>query len=214
MWVSVEGAIGGGKTTFIETVVPLIETPKRITVIPEPVEKWEQSGILERSYTDPHFKFPAQCYFFTSRIKTFREKFVRGTLHVSERSPFSDKLFWDINCTNDQELYQLYMDMWEEWQNLLPIKNPSLFIYLKASTQTCVNRMVERNRSAEKTVDVEYQKKLVEKHNQIFDGSVKMPNGTVVPCLVIDSECNFRDDPEEAKRIAKEISLRLTKGIV
>jgi len=63
MWVSLEGGVAGGKTTFMEKVLCHLDTPYQ--VVPEPVEEWENSGILKRSYTDPNFKFAAQCVFFT-----------------------------------------------------------------------------------------------------------------------------------------------------
>lgn len=209
MWVSVEGGIGGGKTTFLSSVIPHLN--REYTLIPEPVEEWEANGILKRSYTDANFKFAAQCVFFTSRIRKFCGEYAQSAgLCISERSPFSDKLFWNVNCTDDPELHKAYMGMWTEWQRLLPIRRPSLFIYLKTSTDTCMKRMVERNRDAEATVTYEYQDCIVAEHDRVFGGAfVEMPDGTRVPCMVIDSEQNYRDDVEVAKRIASEVNERL-----
>lgn len=207
MWVALEGALGAGKSTFVETILPRLD--RATTTIPEPVEKWVADGVLERSYRDPTFKFPAQCYFFTSRIQTFREKYRRGKINVSERSPFSDKIFWNLNCTDDPQLHQLYMDMWKEWQNLLPVKRPDLFIYLKVSTETSIARTRERNRAAEENVDEDYLRKVVDAHDEIFTDNVEMPDGSVVPCITISGEGNFRDDPLEAERIANIINIVL-----
>jgi len=208
-WVSVEGGIGGGKTTFLECVIPHLFKEWDYTLIPEPVEEWEESGILKRSYEDDNFKFAAQCVFFTSRIRKFRQLYNPSSpLHISERSPFSDKLFWNVNC-NDPELHKAYMDMWVEWQNLLPIRKPTLFVYLNTSVDTCMRRMQERNREAESSVTREYQERIVAEHDAIFMDTVEMPDGTHVPCMVVDSEANYRDDVKVAKKIAKELSKRL-----
>jgi deoxyadenosine/deoxycytidine kinase len=206
MWVSLEGGVAGGKTTFIDKVLRHLDV--RHCVIPEPVEEWEANGILKRSYVDPNFKFAAQCVFFTSRIRKFRELYdPTVSLHISERSPFSDKIFWNVNCDDDEELHAAYMDMWKEWQQLLPVRRPSLFIYLKTSVDTCMARMAERNREAESGVPREYQAKLIAEHERIFcEGNVQMPDGSTVPCLVLDGELNYRDDEAVAKQMAQFIS--------
>jgi deoxyadenosine/deoxycytidine kinase len=209
MWCSIEGGIGAGKTTFIEKVVPkLLNDP--IVIIPEPVEEWEKSGILAKSYTDPTYTFPAQCTFFTSRIKAFRQRYNVNALNVSERSPFSDKLFWNIQ-NNEPLLHTAYMDMWAEWQNLMPVRRPDIFIYLKSSTKTAMDRISERNRSAEDGIEESYLSRLNKEHDLfLLDPlGVLMPNGARVPCMVIDSEENFRDDPSVAQRIATSLQSKL-----
>jgi len=204
MWYSIEGTIGVGKSTFIDKVIPLIG--ELVTVIPEPVEEWESSGILKKSYTDTTYRFPAQCTFFTSRIRKFKTLYNPQTLNISERSPFSDKLFWGIQDV-DPLLRQAYTDMWVEWQNLLPKRNPDLFIYLSTSLETCMSRIRERDRSAEDTIDESYMRKLTDAHNQfLLDPlGVLMPDGTRVPCVVISTDLNYRDDVGVARELANLI---------
>jgi deoxyadenosine/deoxycytidine kinase len=204
MWYSIEGTIGVGKSTFIDKVVPLIG--QVVTVIPEPVEEWESSGILKKSYTDPTYRFPAQCTFFTSRIRKFKTLYNPQTLNISERSPFSDKLFWGIQDV-DPLLRQAYTDLWAEWQNLLPKRNPDLFIYLSTSLETCMARIRERDRSAEDTIDEDYMRKLTTAHDQfLLDPlGVLMPDGTRVLCIVISTDLNYRDDVGVARKLAERI---------
>lgn len=205
-WASLEGGVAGGKTTFLEKVLPHMQLRDYI-IIPEPVEEWEKNGVLKRSYEDENFKFAAQCVFFTSRIRKFRALYrPEVPLYISERSPFSDKIFWNVNCRDDKELHAVYMDMWQEWQNLLPIPRPKLFIYLKTSVDTCMARMAERNRDAESSVSREYQARIIEEHERVFcRGQVALPDGSTVPCIVIDGEQNYRDNPEIAKKIARQL---------
>jgi deoxyadenosine/deoxycytidine kinase len=100
------------------------------------------------------------------------------------------------------------MDMWQEWQQLLPMRRPTLFIYLKTSVDTCMKRMAERNRDAESGVPREYQAKLIAEHERVFcnGNTVLLPDGSRVPCIVVDGEQNYRDDEAVAKRIAQFIS--------
>ena len=206
MWYSIEGTIGVGKSTFIDKVVPFLQQEATTTVIPEPVEEWERTGILKESYTDPTYRFPAQCTFFTSRIATFRSLYDPNGLNVSERSPFSDKLFWNIQDV-DPRLRKAYLDMWVLWQDLLPKRNPDLFIYLTTSLETCMARIRERNRSAESSIDEEYMRKLTMEHDRyLMDPlGVLMPDGTRVPCVIISTDSNYRDDVNVARDIAKRI---------
>jgi len=202
MWVSLEGLISSGKSTLVEKVISQIEN---VQIIPEPVEEWETSGLLKKSYTDPMYTFPAQCEFFCSRIRTFRRLYDPNKINVSERSPFSDTFFWNIQSV-DPLLHATYHGMWKEWQNLLPKRNPDLFIYLVTSTDNCMGRIKERGRSSEQGISRAYMEKLRDQHDMHLSGSVvKMPDGTLVPSITIDSSVNYRDDPAIATEIRQTI---------
>ncbi len=201
MWASLEGLIGCGKTTFIEKVIkPHI---RNLCIIPEPVEAWEASGVLKRSYTDPTFAFAAQCTYLTTRIDQFEELYNPEKLNFSERSPFSDKLFWNIQSV-DPLLHITYLNMWKHWQKLMPVKKPNLFIYLVTSVDVCMSRLHERGRDAESGVKKEYQELLKQEHDAyLLDPlGVLMPDGSRVPCIVVDTSENYRDDPKVAEKLA------------
>jgi deoxycitidine kinase len=207
-WVSIEGAIATGKSKFLEHVVPLLFEGQTYVIVPEPVETWVKEGVLELSYTNRDtWTFPAQCFYFTSRIKVFREKFVPSAdVTISERSPFSDTFFCRINLT-DQKMYRIYADMWRCWQDLMPIRRPTLFLYLKAPLDTCMERVHSRGRPSELTVSSEYQQRLIEQHDSILldPAGVLMPDGSRVPCIVVDTSRDYVNNPEVARQIAEEL---------
>lgn len=216
IWVSVEGLIGAGKSTLIEGLRVL--NGQSTVLVEEPVQKWIDSGILKKAYENPTvYNFPAQCTFFTSRIKGFAQIY-QATLptqrfFLSERSAFSDVIFWDTQVNLGRvapDLYDVYKDMWDVFQYLQPMPNPTLFVYLRPSLEECMRRMQERGRVEESTVDEVYQGELFRQHDERFNKEwVEMPNGTQVPCLVIDSNVNFRDNPQELEKIVKQIESRL-----
>lgn len=187
-WISVEGIVGAGKTTLLKRFESI-----KATVIPEPVEKFQENGLLAKSYENPkEYAFPAQCHFFTSRINEFERRFnnEKGAINVSERSPYSDKLFADINMT-DPDIKSCYLGMWKRWQDFMPknMRNPTLFIYLRPSLETCMKRAKERGRPEDKDIDIEYQKRLMEEHDKAFGtGLALMPDGTYVPCITIATD--------------------------
>jgi deoxyadenosine/deoxycytidine kinase len=213
MWISIEGCIGAGKSTFIEKV--LIHLKSTYKVIPEPVEEWEKSGILKDSYTDPTCVFPAQCVFFTSRIRNFKSLYDPNLVNFSERSPFTDKLFWNIQKLPVPWFHDAYLSMWKEWQNLMPVRNPSFFIYLRSDTSVSMERLKERNRESETTVTFEYQEKLKEEHDSNFKAEgVIMPDGTKVPCLIINvNNLNYHNDEAVAKDVAAIIERIIVRNL-
>jgi deoxyadenosine/deoxycytidine kinase len=192
VWISIEGLIGAGKTTLLKRIKESISNSP-ITVIPEPVEVWQKSGLLKKSYdeeTAELYAFPAQCHFFSTRINTLRTQFnlSPGAINVSERSPFSDKLFWELNAVDD-DLKACYLEMWKLWQELVPVRNPSLFVYLRPTLETCMLRTRKRARPEDKDVPIEYQRRLMEEHDKVFGaGTVTMPDGTVVKCVIVETE--------------------------
>lgn len=212
-WVSVEGIIGAGKSTLIEQLSHL--NGVEATYVPEPVEKWVKSGILKKAYESPQvWNFPAQCHFFTSRIDTFCSVYdPNRSLYVSERSAFSDQLFWNTQLNLgrvDAELHEIYRDMWRTFQRLQPVPNPSLFVYLRPDFDQCMARMINRNRSEEKSVDTKYQRELYRQHEETFSSDgVLMPDGTVVPCIIVEGNGNFRDDLRVSQGIRRQIEQML-----
>ena len=202
MWVSIEGLISVGKSTLLGQVREHIPN---IVVCREPVDKWIASGMLQLSYEDPQkYSFPAQCMFFDTRVDQINEVWQPGKVMVSERSPFSDKLFWETKRRNgdvNDTLHSVYENMWKKWQKLTPKECPDLFIYLDASLETCMERLKKRGREAENSVTMEYQRILKEVHEEVFGQGkeVVMPNGKRVPVVRVDCEVDFEEELAGAK---------------
>lgn len=215
-WVSLEANIAAGKSTLQARLLKLLPDVVRIN---EPVEKWCASGVLERAYAEPKtWNFPAQCYFFHTRISEFRraaEKVNGDVTFFSERSPFSDKLFWQTQIDLervDRTLGSIYSDMWALWQDLLPVRNPSLFVYIDTPVDECERRMRQRARDEERDVDVEYLTELDKHHRATFlsdTRGARMPDGTWVPVVVIDGSEAFHVNDSVLEKIAAKIKARL-----
>lgn len=189
-WISIEGIIGAGKTTLVDKY-----RDNEIIVIDEPVQEWVDSGILELMYKEPQiYNFPAQCHFFHTRIKAFRQSYQPGKLILTDRSVYTDILFWNTQLALgrvDPTLHSIYLDMWKEWQNLLPMRYPSSFVYLRPSLEKCMEQVGKRARMEESAVvDESYQRELLKQHDAVFLDplGVLMPDGTTrVPVQVIVS---------------------------
>jgi deoxyadenosine/deoxycytidine kinase len=221
-WLSLEGNIAAGKTSLIHKLLPLFREKlghDAVIYVPEPVEEWEASGWLKKSYDNPReHLFTAQCSFFHSRVmQMLRAYNPRAALYISERSPFSDKLFTTTSLKSgrmSEDTYSVYSKMWGLWQDLLParIRNPTLFVYLKPTLDACQARLKTRSRDAETSVTRDYQAILQAEHDATFGAKhVQMPDRTTVPTLVISTDADFRNSPEDLQAIFEQICDALVK---
>lgn len=211
VWISVEGIIGAGKSTFIQAILPALRKkygPKKVLVIDEPVDLWLRTGHLQASHQEPYM---AQTYFFHTRIERFLNLYKDNvSVIISERSPMSDAVFWNVTCQErvatplEKMTYPL---LWATWVRMLPI-SPSLFIYLSpSSVGVAQRRMRERNRSCEQdTVTNTYQHRLKEAHDKVFGGKrVEVGPKLSVRCLHVCSDQNYRDDEGVADAMAQSL---------
>lgn len=214
LWLSLEAPIAAGKSTLLSRMAPLIEheLQRPVIICPEPVEKWEAAGLLEDSYVNPkEYLFPAQCVFFTTRIDAICEAVANasaGAVIISERSPFSDKMFATLDNRLEPRLKQAYLKMWSVFQRLLPIPQPHGFLYLRPSIiDTCMERMASRGRQSEASVTRAYQQDLQARHDQEFaSGHAVMPNGIAIPVLLLNADENFRDSLEHAQVLTDQVA--------
>lgn len=216
-WISLEANIAAGKSTLQALLLPRLEAlfggAGVVARVDEPVKKWEANRVLEHSYNDPRaWSFPAQCHFFTSRVDEFCDQYARNPharVFFSERSVFSDKLFWNTQLALgrvDAEMAPIYLDMWRVWQRLLPVGRPTLFVYLDTRLDACVDRMGVRARAAEDGVPRTYMQVLHDQHEREFGGThAVMPDGARVPVLRVDGNPDFRYDAAQVDAIAQSI---------
>lgn len=122
------GAIGVGGSTLTQILAKGLKFNK-IVIIPEPVDKQEQSGILKGFYADIKGKaMEFQHYALITRLqaieKTFKDE-SNADLYILERSPYCDRyilveMLRHANFITDAQV-QRYNECWQSWQKLLPV---------------------------------------------------------------------------------------------
>ena len=213
--VVVDGIIGCGKTTLVrECLIPnLALLGWRATEVKEPVDKWKASGRLQQFYSDPSRRgYQFQTRAFHDRVRECQDKYrlYKDTtdVFILERSVFTDILFMKLlleTDTIDNTEYDDYLDLWTMWEEVMPFK-PDLFVYLKPTVDMCMQRLRERNRDGEAGVSEEYQLGLQEKHdNFLGEDFVAISDTHYVPRILLDTDSNFRDDPEIQSEICEKI---------
>ncbi|XP_038890796.1 uncharacterized protein LOC120080252 [Benincasa hispida] len=172
----VEGNISVGKTTFLQRIAnETLELRDLVEVVPEPIDKWQDIGpdhfnILDAFYAEPQrYAYTFQNYVFVTRVMQERES--SGgikPLRLMERSVFSDRMVFvravhEANWMNEMEI-SIYDSWFDPVVSTLPGLIPDGFIYLRASPDTCHQRMKLRKRAEEGGVSLEYLRDLHEKH--------------------------------------------------
>jgi deoxyadenosine/deoxycytidine kinase len=199
--VAIEGIIGAGKTTLISVLYE--ELTKRgysVTVVKEPVNKWESSGILKLFYEDAsRWAYQFQTMAFLDRVienRNMAEQNKGTDIFILERSPLTDKLFMEVlyssQTITDLE-YANYQTWWKLWNEIMPY-SINLFIYLRPDVDVCMDRVKERSRNGESKVTKNYQEKLLDVHDLYLTNPVKMGKGKYIPSVTMKTNANFRDD--------------------
>ena len=169
-----EAAVGFGKSTLLDILQKRLNFNK-IVIVPEPVDKWNQSGIITEFYADIKGKaMEFQHYAFITRLQALEKAFSEepnADLYILERSPLSDRhifveMLHQASFITTNQLDR-YVDCWQSWQKLWPVK-PTHFIFLNCDLMESINRIEKRNRPGE-NISIDYQKALIAKCKQFYD---------------------------------------------
>ena len=180
---SCEGNIGAGKTTLLNHLKKLAKSCNeyKIIVLIEPVDVWstvcspDGLNILENFYKDPvKYAFPFQVLAFTTRLTMLKNAIKANPdceVIICERSLYADgnifaKMLYDDGMM-DHLSYQIYRRMYEDAIEEFPLTG---VIYLTISPELCAKRIVQRGRSGEENISLEYLEKCFKYHETWLNG--------------------------------------------
>jgi deoxyadenosine/deoxycytidine kinase len=163
---SIEGNIGAGKSTLGHALKA--KYPKVYNLIPEPVQVWMDTGMLQSYYNDKkRWAYTFQNFALVTRLISWRKNKKLGMINLNDRSVFGDKEVFAKMLMHDGFMEPLEMAVYQEYHNLITEEDvPTLFIYLRTPVQTCAERIHERNRKAEDAIPLEYLQKVHDLHEQ------------------------------------------------
>lgn len=230
--VSIEGNIAVGKSTFARL---LQKTEQDWEVIAEPIGKWQNvdqtnqtehcpqstSNLLQMMYHDPkRWSYTFQTFSCMSRMRSHLQPLSAGSLkssgspvRVYERSVYSDRYIFALNmfelgCINATE-WAVYQDwhsfLVEQFGHRVQLEG---IIYLRASPQTCMERLGRRGRVEEQGIQLDYLEKLHTRHEDwLIDKTTKVhfQHLEKVPVLVLDAEVEFEKDPKVRDNLITKI---------
>ena len=195
MFLAIEGVIGVGKTTLAR----LLQSSYNANVL---LEVFEENPFLSNFYTDrARYAFQTQIFFLLSRYqqqnRIVPEMLANGQPLISDYTFDKDSLFACINLAGDEleMYYRVHAALAEK------IPQPDLVMYLRASTDTLMQRITMRDRPYERTMDRDYIESLNQAYDAFFFNTDR--NGQV---LVIDTNVlDFVHNPADLEWVDNRI---------
>jgi deoxyguanosine kinase len=195
MYIAIEGVIGVGKTTLARLLQPLFQANVLLEV-------FEENPFLGEFYADrQRYAFQTQLFFLLSRYRqqrsTIPQAFTQSTDLISDYTFDKDSLFARINLAGDE--LEMYYRVHEALAEKIP--SPTLVVYLRASTDTLMQRIAMRDRPYERQMERAYIDQLNGAYDDFFTRQYKAS-----PVLTVESSgIDFVGNPEDLKAIDLKI---------
>jgi deoxyadenosine/deoxycytidine kinase len=177
-YIVVAGNIGVGKSTLVELLC------QRLGWQPfyEPVA---QNPYLADFYQDmAAWSFQSQVFFLSHRLHIHLDLIRASGSVMQDRSIYEDAEVFAQNLHLqgylNQRDYDTYHTLYQTLAEFLPL--PDLVIYLRASVPTLLNRISQRNRSYERTINPEYLSQL----NTLYENWIA--GFTLCPILTVPAD--------------------------
>ena len=199
-FIAIEGVIGVGKTTLARLLAPRFGAALLLEV-------FEENPFLSAFYADrARYAFQTQIFFLLSRYRQQHEAvpqaLARGPL-ISDYTFAKDRLFAHLNLHGDE------LEMYERVYQILAekIPHPDLVIYLRATTDTLMERIALRDRPYERDMDRDY----IEALNRAYEGFFAAYREA--PVLTIDTDhLDIVHNPDDLETIVTRVRSVLKTG--
>ena len=212
--ISIEGNIGVGKSTFINILKTKWNYEEGCDVVYEPVDLWKNvvnidgKNILQTFYEDiPRWAYSFQNIAYITRMMKIEDS-IRNSIYkyiFLDRSLGTDKNVFEAMLHDQGYINELEHSMYNLWydfyHNYVRNQSNQIYIYLKASPETCANRIKKRGRVEEETIGLDYLKGLNDYHDTWL---LSEPN-----VVVIDCEEEFENDNDKHNWMINQIKSKL-----
>jgi len=195
MYIAIEGVIGVGKTSLARLLQPSFKSNLLLEI-------FEENPFLQEFYQDrARYAFQTQIFFLLSRYRQQRNN-VPELLQsqknlISDYTFEKDALFADVNLQGDE--LEVYYSVHAALAERIPV--PDLIVYLKANTDTLLQRITMRDRSYERSMESGYIALLNEAYEKFFTVASHDRN-----ILIIDTnELDFVHNPSDLQFIDNRI---------
>jgi deoxyadenosine/deoxycytidine kinase len=184
-YIAIEGPIGVGKTALARR---LAESLSADLVL----EEVDENPFLERFYREGRSAaLPAQMFFLFARarqIEDLRQSDLFSNVRISDYLFTRDRLFAELNL--DAEELKLYDQITDNLAVEAPV--PDLVIYLQASVDALLQRLMRRDSAHDRFVDRGYLEKLTDAYARFFhdydDGPLLIVNASQIDPVNNDAD--------------------------
>ncbi|MGB5688662.1 MAG: deoxynucleoside kinase [Woeseiaceae bacterium] len=184
-YIAIEGPIGVGKTALAKR---LAESLSADLVL----EEVDENPFLERFYREGRSAaLPAQMFFLFARarqMENLRQSDLFSNVRISDYLFTRDRLFAELNL--DAEELKLYDQITDNLAVEAPV--PDLVIYLQASVDALLQRLMRRDSAHDRFVDRGYLEKLTDAYARFFhdydDGPLLIVNASQIDPVNNDAD--------------------------
>jgi deoxyadenosine/deoxycytidine kinase len=161
-YVVIEGNIGAGKTTLATRIAEKFNA--RLIL-----ERYAENPFLPRFYEDPEkYSLPVEMSFLADRYRQLKEELLVQDLFKSFTIAdyyFMKSLVFAASTLSGDE-FNLYRQIFYIIYSSLP--KPDIYVYLHVRPERLIQNIEKRGREYEKTITVEYLRKIQENYFSFF----------------------------------------------
>lgn len=176
LFIGIAGMIGAGKSTLAEALGKHLE----MDVYYEPIEDHEY---LADFYRDTRrYAFATQIYLLNRRFQQHQEIIWRGRSAVQDRTIYEDSIFAKMLAKSglmDERDYRTYITLFRHMSNFMC--KPNLIVYLDVSPEESLERIKNRGRDIEQSIELDYLKALYRGYEEFVDDISR-----VLPLIRVD----------------------------
>lgn len=205
-YVAITGMVGVGKTTLARRLAEQLDWGLMSETVDQQENPWLKRFYNANQEPNPH-ALPLQLYFILDRVQQLREHFQSGQPFLADQA-----LEVDLGVFVRGHLQEGVMTedefnlLWETYRQLRShqeVRQPDLLVHLHAPLKVVLERIRQRGREDEQTVDREYWERLYQRFQPPIQGCKNLPQ------MTLDIRSYDAHDPEDVRQIQKTILQRV-----
>ena len=168
-FITLEGAIGAGKSTALEAISKTFGN--FVIIQAEPIAEWQEAGAFQamsnKTLSEETFQFMVLTSVLHQTLRSIEAAKQSGIrIIVAERSLASTLYIFARRAIKSETARKTFLYAWNCAMGCIPTNVAYEHIYIEALPQTCMDRIAKRNRSGEEHLTQEDLENLVHLHDR------------------------------------------------
>ena len=201
-FIAVEGIIGAGKSSLVQKIATYYKLPAFY-------EQFEDNSFLPKFYSNPlQNAFPLELSFLADRYNQVKKHvsnlYIFDDLVISDYYFGKSLVFAKVNLQPDE--YALFSNIFQIMNGSLP--KPDLLVYLYLDPQNAMKNIVNRGRSYEQSIKIDY---LIKIQDAYMDYLKKQNDFAAI--VIESNKLDFVNNINDFYKILKAIENQYNRGL-